>query len=115
MHETLTYYAFVKVPLDGDQHISQSGAEVRGWVHVLCCPHVMAHLHQHVEGVEAVDFVAESDKTVEFGLNALEDLIHHEPHHVFTGVAQWIQVMKKDQLDRVREEENEHVMRRFLL
>lgn len=87
MHVILTYYAFVKVPLDGDQHVSQSGAEVRGWVHVLSCPHVMAHLHQHVERVEAVDLVAEGDETVEFGLNALEDLIHHQPHHVLTGVA----------------------------
>lgn len=93
--EFLTYYAFVKVPLDGDQNISQSGAEVRGWVHVLRCPHVMAHLHQHVEGVEAVDLVAKSDKTVEFGLNTVEDLIHHQPHHVFTGVAKWMKVKKR--------------------
>lgn len=97
MHVILTHYAFVKVPLDGDQHVSQSGAEVRGWVHVLSCPHVMAHLHQHVEGVEAVDLVAEGDETVEFGLNALEDLIHHQPHHVLTGVAKWTQVMNTDQ------------------
>lgn len=115
MHETLTYYAFVKVPLDGDQHVSQSGAEVRGRVHVLCCPHVMAHLHQHVEGVEAVNLVAESNKTVEFSLDALEDLIHHHPHHVFTGVTKWTQVMKKDQFDKVREDENERVMWSFLL
>lgn len=55
----------------------------------------MAHLHQHVEGVEAVDLVAQSDETVELGLDALKDFIHHQPHHVLTGVAKWIQVRKK--------------------
>lgn len=75
--------AFVKVPFDSDQHISQSSAEVGGRIDVLSCPHVMAHLHQHVEGVEAVNLVAQSDETVQFSLNALEDFIHHQPHHVF--------------------------------
>lgn len=101
MHKTLTYYAFVKVPLDSDQYVPQSGAKVRSWVHVLCRPHVVAHLHQHVEGVEAVDLVAERDETVEFRLNALEDLIHHHPHHVFTGVAKWTQEKKKEKKERL--------------
>lgn len=82
-HINSTHNAFVKVPLDSDQHISQSCAEVRGRVNVLSCPHMVTHLHQHIEGVEAVNLVTQSDETVELCLNALEDFIHHQPHHVF--------------------------------
>lgn len=78
-----TYNAFVKVPLNSDQHISQSSAEVRGWVNILSCPHMVTHLHQHVQRVEAVSLVTQSDETVELCLYALEDFIHHQPHHVF--------------------------------
>lgn len=78
-----THNTFVKVPLDSDQHISQGGAEVRGWVDVLSCPHVVTHLHQHVQRVKAVNLVPQSDEAVELCLNALEDFIHHQPHEVF--------------------------------
>lgn len=78
-----THNTLVEVPLDGDQHIAQCGAEERRRVHVLSCPHMMAHLHQHVERVEAVDFIAQSDQTVQFCLDAVEDLIHHLTHHIF--------------------------------
>ena len=44
---------------------------------------MVTHLHQHVERVEAVDLVTQSDETVEFRLNALEDFGHHQSHHVF--------------------------------
>lgn len=82
-----THNTFVKVPLDSDQHVSQSSAEVGGRVDVLSCPHVVTHLHQHVERVEAVDLVAQSDEAVELRLDALEDFIHHQPHHVFPFAA----------------------------
>lgn len=78
-----THNAFVKVPLDSDQHISQSSAEVRRRVNVLSCPHMVTHLHQHVQRVEAVYLVAQSNETVELRLDALEDFVHHQPHHVF--------------------------------
>lgn len=80
-----THYAFVEVPLDGDKHIAKGGAEIGGRVHILCSPHMVAHLHQHVERVEAVDLVAQCYKTVQLGLDALKDLIHHLPDHVFPG------------------------------
>lgn len=79
----LTHNAFVKVPLDSDQHVSQSSAEERGRVNVLSCPNMVTHLHQHVQRVEAVNFVTQSNQAVELCLNALEDFIHHQPHHVF--------------------------------
>ena len=78
-----TYNAFVKVPLDSNQHISQSSAEVRGWVNVLSCPYMVTHLHQHGERVETVNLVTQSDEAVELHLDALEDFVHHQPHHVF--------------------------------
>lgn len=81
-----THNAFVEVPLDSDQHVSQSSAQIRGRVDILSCPHMVTHLHQHVERVEAVNLVTQSDKTVELCLNALEDFIHHQPHHVFPSV-----------------------------
>lgn len=78
-----THNAFVKVPLYSDQHISQGSAEERGWIDVLSCPHMVTHFHQHVQRVEAVNLVAQSDQAVELGFNALEDFIHHQPYHVF--------------------------------
>ena len=78
-----THNAFVKVPLDSDQHISESSAEKRGRVNILSCPHVVTHLHQHVQRVEAVDLVTQSNQAVELSLDALEDFIHHQPHQVF--------------------------------
>lgn len=80
----LTHNTLVEVPLDGDQHVTQRCAKERCGVHVLGCPHVMAHLHEHVERVKAVDFISQRDQTVKFCLNAVEDLIHHLPHHVLT-------------------------------
>lgn len=38
---------------------------------------MVTHLHQHVQRVEAVDLVAQSNETVELRLDALEDFIHH--------------------------------------
>lgn len=80
-----THNAFVKVSLDSHQHISQSCAEIRGRVNVLSCPHMVTHLHQHVQRVEAVNLVAQSDEAVELCLDALEDFIHHQPHYIFPG------------------------------
>lgn len=78
----MTHNALVEVPLDSDQHVAQRGAEEGRRVHVLSCPHMMAHLHQHVERVKAVDFIAQRNQTVQFRLDAVEDLIHHLSHHI---------------------------------
>lgn len=70
-----THNALVEVPLDGDEHVAQCSAEVGGRVHVLGRPHVVAHLDQHVERVEAVHLVAQCDQAVQLRLDALEDLV----------------------------------------
>lgn len=44
---------------------------------------MVTHLHQHVQRVEAVNLVAQSDEAVELCLDALEDFIHHQPHYIF--------------------------------
>lgn len=79
-----THNAFVKVPLHGNKNIAKGGAQVGCGVHVLCCPHVMTHLHQHVERVEAVHLVSQSNEVIQLNLYALKDLVHHMSHHFLT-------------------------------
>lgn len=56
---------------------------------------MVTHLHQHVERVEAVNLVAQSDETVELRLDALEDFIHHQSHNVFPETQKERQLRKR--------------------